>query len=496
VVVTEALASATSWRPVARFRLGIVAALVVASSACAACSSPATNAARPSGKISVAILSRLGPFGPDKVVAEDTLADLRATMGCGAPGSRCWPGVQEVPKDLLLAITVQDCAPVASVTGVLRDEQNLLISINRSSSPIEACAAGSPMLWLLGVPLGELPQHVLLSIDADGGDPDGIRDVTTSIRLPATANGAVPEYPAGLVASVTPPGWVPVDYGDAQVSVPAVWNVDYNTSCPAPAMPGAIYLGDIGSGKCPFNRATVPMVTVVPRLPGSYPPLSPPPETTINGIAVWGRAQLDGDGIFQVPELDVTITIGGRGADAVLMTLTHSPADVALAQGPDPAIPRLWKWVRGGDIQVAVPGGWPTTTGNVEGPMCGAGIVLQGPNEVVLDSDQYTGPVSCPFISGRSTPLTPVNGLLIDLHPNVATHWPPGYGAKRYCLEVHGLMACPYDPTPLTMDEQLAEAEILFLQVPVPGHATEMLEIGLAGNGLVARTILYSLRAA
>ena len=51
-----------------------------------------------------------------------------------------------------------------------------------------------------------------------------------------------------------------------------------------------------------------------------------------------------------------------------------------------------------------------------------------------------------------------------------------------------GVSACPATSPPYS---------ILVLKVTVPGHKQPVyVSIGLAGNGMVARTILYSLRAA
>jgi hypothetical protein len=59
---------------------------------------------------------------------------------------------------------------------------------------------------------------------------------------------------------------------------------------------------------------------------------------------------------------------------------------------------------------------------------------------------------------------------------------------SKRCLKFHGLTACPAT-TPAY--------SILVLRVTVPGHRQPVyVSIGLAGNGVVARTILYSLRAA
>jgi hypothetical protein len=59
---------------------------------------------------------------------------------------------------------------------------------------------------------------------------------------------------------------------------------------------------------------------------------------------------------------------------------------------------------------------------------------------------------------------------------------------SRHCLALHGLTACP----------AISPAySILVLKVTVPGRSKPVyVSIGLAGSGTVARTILYSLRAA
>jgi hypothetical protein len=57
-----------------------------------------------------------------------------------------------------------------------------------------------------------------------------------------------------------------------------------------------------------------------------------------------------------------------------------------------------------------------------------------------------------------------------------------------YCLDLDGLTACPATSPAYS---------ILVLKVTVPGRNKPVfVSIGLVGNGLVARTVLYSLRAA
>ena len=76
-------------------------ALLSLASLTAACTS-GEGVATHSGELSVAVLSSHGPAAEAaEVVAAASLAQLRATLGCGAPGARCWPDVRTVPKDRL-----------------------------------------------------------------------------------------------------------------------------------------------------------------------------------------------------------------------------------------------------------------------------------------------------------------------------------------------------------------------------------------------------------
>lgn len=74
----------------------------------------------------------------------------------------------------------------------------------------------------------------LLAAACTPGGPSAKGSTTTSVPTVTTL--------PSLVADVTPPGWVPVDFGDAQISVPADWSLNYT---------------DMGSGPgCPLPQAT------------------------------------------------------------------------------------------------------------------------------------------------------------------------------------------------------------------------------------------------
>jgi hypothetical protein len=90
----------------------------------------------------------------------------------------------------------------------------------------------------------------------------------------------------------------------------------------------------------------------------------------------------------------------------------------------------------------------------------------------------------CPRMS--PTPQPPENGVQVDsglrTEPTVTLSLP------AHCLVLHGLTTCPASSPAYS---------ILVLRVNVPGRDKPVFfSIGLAGNGMVARTILDSLRAA
>jgi hypothetical protein len=83
-------------------------------------------------------------------------------------------------------------------------------------------------------------------------------------------------------------------------------------------------------------------------------------------------------------------------------------------------------------------------------------------------------------------PRAPSDGLRFD----VGAPFPisPKQFLSANCLDLHGLTVCPATSP---------DYSILVLRVTVPGRTKPVyVSIGLAGDGMVARTILYSLRAA
>jgi hypothetical protein len=84
------------------------------------------------------------------------------------------------------------------------------------------------------------------------------------------------------------------------------------------------------------------------------------------------------------------------------------------------------------------------------------------------------------------TPQQPENGVQVD--SGLRTEPTVTLSLSAHCLDLHGLTACPATAPAYS---------ILVLRVRVPGRNKPVfVSIGLAGNGMVARTILDSVRTA
>lgn len=321
-----------------------------------------------------------------------------------------------------------------------------------------------------------------------------------------TSNPA-PTPSVSLVADVTPRGWVPVDFGNAQLSVPASWNILYDPSCQPPVSPGTIVVGTELAAACqrlPGPRKSPPVVYLAPLTTPLG--LSDFGETDINGFSVWeqtgGGSAKSTNVTVLVPSLGVEVDAFGPGiVTGIIDTLTYSPAAEVLAKGPVDPVPSRWKWVVADELvelKVAVPANWAHQTSSVEGPPCHGERVLILRDSYVVDGDGTQPPAGlCVGYEVPRQPQRPSDGVVIDLHPNPTSGWPPNQLPTGTCTSRNGLTVCPY-ARPLTSgQDQNAETDILFANVTVQGTGQRyMVEIGLAGNGMVARTILYSLRAA
>ena len=304
----------------------------------------------------------------------------------------------------------------------------------------------------------------------------------------------VPRPLPAIDLSATPAGWVPVAYGDAQLSVPAYFGVYYpgQKSCRLWATPGALFLGPLSAEAAPRSctapgylpTTTVDLVSASAfKVPSGYVRLP----SVLNGVPVY-KIMFSGampprkpTGVeYYAPSLGVVVEASGPMAEKVTATLTRSPRAVALAPGTAAVVPSSWRSVTFEHIRFSVPRNW-VITGPYTWTQCGPGLVaLYG--GVLLDTDQRFWPKACPV---RQAPEEPRNGLIVEGSNPLSSEGSFSTGSS--CLRLHGLTACPATSPAYS---------ILALKVTVPGRSKPVyVSIGLAGNGMVARTILYSFRA-
>jgi hypothetical protein len=293
--------------------------------------------------------------------------------------------------------------------------------------------------------------------------------------------------------SATPAGWVPVAFGHAQVSVPSTWWVLYNSSACATGSPvGDVYINPSG-GFCsargtPKGKTAI---TLVPLNENEYqPPTAYGQRRVINGITVYKTysfAPTPNGGSYLVPSLGVEIEAEGPLANKVVDTLSRSPRAVALASGPAPSVPSSWQSVSFAGLRFSVPANWTIyrtqlTPGlGICGPTSGVEFV-----DTTLTLSTDVRPLHFPCGLRKPTAQPMANGVQVDselrTEPLVTLSFP-----KR-CLMLNGLTACPATSPAYS---------ILVLRVTVSGRDKPVfVSIGLTENGMVARTILDSLRAA
>jgi len=307
---------------------------------------------------------------------------------------------------------------------------------------------------------------------------------------PTTQTGVttttLPTQPTPVVdLSATPRGWVPIAFGDAQLSVPESWFALYGAPpCRFGSPPGEVFVNpQPGVFHCPSEPG-----------PGIATSVSLGPILIEKGLIRYGHRKLiNGISVYPypvgpahsylAPSLGVEITIEGRLGQRVLHTLTWSPRAVVLAKGPAPTVPSSWQRLMFHGLLVAVPGRWPVARTN-QWNLCGRVTVEFVQPESVLDTDRYFLALPCPAPS--PIPLNPSDGLRIDTGSKNPTGSFSLSGVR--CFPVHGLTVCP-STTPAY--------SILLLRVAGPGFGKPVaVSIGLVANGITARTILYSLRQA
>ena len=324
--------------------------------------------------------------------------------------------------------------------------------------------------------------------------------VPTTTRVPITSK------PLPVVdLSATPAGWVPVAFGDAQVSVPSDFPIVY----PGQGFPckGALASGlggllvDAPPGftfHCLVERHPTMVFLVSVRKPPSVAFVQKK-STMLNGVRVYRLLTAVTYVGYYAASLGVEVIAQGPLARRILATLTRSPRAVALASGSAPAVPPDWKTLTYQGLAFAAPAWWPVTRTfynyGIDTPCAsspGVGFVDGGVGggEVVLSTDRFPVALSC-AARRNPGPVYPGDGVEVDAGSKTLSELAMEglyLSFSAHCLDLHGLTACPATSPAYS---------VLVLRVTVPRRAKPVyVSIGLSGDGIVARTILYSLRAA
>jgi hypothetical protein len=326
--------------------------------------------------------------------------------------------------------------------------------------------------------------------------------------------------------AATPPGWTPVAYGLAQISLPEFpraptkrvtfpggrqWGVDYqwersSVTCSRAQSHGYWAYVGLDSGNCAEAVVESPYPTVMfgpiayPRTGRGRPSAR---HQQINGIDVlvltYGRYVRD----YVVPSVGVSLLLSGASTLAIAETLTYSPRAVVLDGGPVvvPAasgsaggalVPHAgvrysWRRVAFAGLTAVVPSSWTTNETRIAGYGYGVsvcsyhGVAFDSPH-VVLSTDQVSGlDVSC-YGPSNATPQVPISsdGLAINSGP-----LEPTLSMSTACRSIGRLRVCV---------ERQPDFSILVLGVLVPGiNKPVEVSIGLSDANDVGRVILASL---
>ena len=302
------------------------------------------------------------------------------------------------------------------------------------------------------------------------------RTSTTTTSPPLTKPGVTVDLDA------TPKGWVPIDFGDAQVSVPSSWAISLDT-CQQER--GTVYLGiqnNLRYGCPPVQSDDAVGLIPVPR---PTPKIGTEHPTVVNGIDVFRLNGSRLETFWLVPSLGVELILRGTLSTRVLGTLTHSPRSLVLARGTHASVPSSWHRVTFGGVSIAVPGEWPEVQSSSWGSCISVNLSLFAPIRVVLNAGTTPSGIACPaFPAIGVTAGEPTDGLVIDPGPLGPLQAETDSGV---CLQINGLTACP------TSKDLYG---VLVLAVHLSGASRPVaVEIGLGGNGVIVRTILYSIRS-
>ena len=190
------------------------------------------------------------------------------------------------------------------------------------------------------------------------------------------------EAAASVDLGATPKGWVPVDFGRSQLSVPPSWSYDLN--CPGmsgPSMDLELVPSSSDFANVVHECESGNSILLVPYSAGGTDA-----SEVINGIHLY-----DSHGVGGVPSLGVRVTVNGSIGNSVFQTIAHSPRGFVLASGASPPVPMSWHRVTYDGISFEVPSDWPQLS--IGGFACG-GPPLLGSREVIFSSQEINTGIS------------------------------------------------------------------------------------------------------
>ncbi|HUD39162.1 MAG TPA: hypothetical protein VMR14_19845 [Streptosporangiaceae bacterium] len=284
------------------------------------------------------------------------------------------------------------------------------------------------------------------------------------------------------------PGWVPVPFRAAQLSVPGSWLVQARDqlSCGFPRATGMIFAGigpelpkGLGCG------LTARLAWIVPAGHLSHRSRHCKPTAVIHGIGVCRLPSGKGSVRYLVPALGVKVGARGPQARRVLATLTRSPLSVALSPGRPGPVPASWLRRQFGGVWFATPRSWSPEHEH-QWATCGTG---QGAGTLLLiDATKPPAALPCPYQIPTASAEQAQPGLTV-----VTGKYAAQSVGEKYprCLTRHGARICLSAIT----GQGGASSGVLIFSVRRPQHRTATyFLLGLSGSGARARTVLGSIR--
>ncbi len=287
---------------------------------------------------------------------------------------------------------------------------------------------------------------------------------------PATTTppiGGLAPLPVKMIAG--PPGWQPVDYGNARVWVPGDWKI----SPPGFGECGASYVKEVfidpPAEKCAQQIAPNAAFITIHTLTSVA---ETGPTRTINGYQV---IVPDTPPLFLVPQLGVSLFIQTNESlrEEILATVGPSSRAAVLAPGAAPPPPSDWQTVTYSGLTVRVPPSWPVADINSTSTFDECHQIFHQ-SSVVLGSPPVFPP--CPTWGV----VAPGDGIWL-------TTGSTGFNGPtpEHSLSLHnGLRTQVFDPS-----------EANTFVIDIDANPVEII-LGLGVDPTIARTILYALATA